>query len=319
MDFLANAVLGGILYDLLKTGVTNVTFGNVFNKMYYSNIDEAKCQNFLDQINSKPDVSSKMQYVNDILTTENEYSTFFERELYMTNFAKRLDYALAMINDTDYFSKKLNVESLGEFLGLHSVNELKKYYVTSEEPTYEFMEMVADKLGINPKWLKAGEGNLFASQLNRLHKGTELFAERDYDNIQGFIFAMLDVPYERYLILVRKMNEIKYEYYPRPFIFYNSGGRVGASELCSVYKMLRKLNCEGKMPSEVYLLKTEQFYKLLEGKMYPGSIKKAEFKSYLLDDFISLRDSKKEQFERWYGKSFVDAQKCVREELEYEK
>lgn len=319
MNFIASSVLGGIIYDLIKAGVTTLTTNMVFGNIYYSNFEEPKCRSFLDEINSKPDTTTKIEYINSILTSENEYTTFFEGELYKTKFAKRLDYALTLINDTDYFSRKINVESLGEFLGLQSVNELKKCYTTEEEPTYEFMEMVADKLGINPKWMKAGEGNIFESGLRRLHSGMELFEEPNYADIQEFVFAMLDVPYERRIVLVRKMNEIKYEYYPRPFIFYRSGGGSGASELYSVYKMLRKLNSEKKMPSEVYLLAEEKFCDLLQGKIYPGSIKKEERKNYILDDFISLSDGRKEQFMNWYGKTFIDAQECVIEELKYER
>lgn len=319
MDFFASAVLGGILYDLIKAGVTNLTTGKVFEKMYYSNIDDEKCQNFLDEINDKPDISSKIEYTNTILTTENKYTTFFERELYNTNFAKRLDYALTLINDTDGLSRKLNVESLGEILGLQSVNELKKYYITTEEPTYEFIEMVADKLGINPKWMKAGEGNIFKSELKRLHRGMELFQESDYDEIQEFIIAMLDVPYERYIVLVRRMNEVKYEYYPKALIFYRSGGGEGASQLYSVYEMLRKLDKEFKMPSGVYLLNETTYNNLLQGKIYPGSIKKERYEAGLLDDFIRLKGFDKQRFMNAYGKTFLDAQDCVLEEIKYRK
>lgn len=319
MDFFASAVLGGILYDLIKAGVTNLTTGKVFEKMYYSNIDDEKCQNFLDEINDKPDISSKIEYTNTILTTENKYTTFFERELYNTNFAKRLDYALTLINDTDGLSRKLNVESLGEILGLQSVNELKKYYITTEEPTYEFIEMVADKLGINPKWMKAGEGNIFKSELKRLHRGMELFQESDYDEIQEFIIAMLDVPYERYIVLVRRMNEVKYEYYPKALIFYRSGGCEGPSQLYSVYEMLRKLDKEFKMPSGVYLLNETTYNNLLQGKIYPGSIKKERYEAGLLDDFIRLKGFDKQRFMNAYGKTFLDAQDCVLEEIKYRK
>ena len=319
MDFFASAVLGGILYDLIKAGVMNLTTGKVFEKMYYSNIDDEKCQNFLDEINDKPDISSKIEYTNTILTTENKYTTFFERELYNTNFAKRLDYALTLINDTDGLSRKLNVESLGEILGLQSVNELKKYYITTEEPTYEFIEMVADKLGINPKWMKAGEGNIFKSELKRLHRGMELFQESDYDEIQEFIIAMLDVPYERYIVLVRRMNEVKYEYYPKALIFYRSGGGEGPSQLYSVYEMLRKLDKEFKMPSGVYLLNETTYNNLLQGKIYPGSIKKERYEAGLLDDFIRLKGFDKQRFMNAYGKTFLDAQDCVLEEIKYRK
>lgn len=319
MNFLASAVLSGILYDLIKSGVTNLSAGKVFGSMYYSNIDESKGQRFLDEINCREDISDKIEYTKNTLTTENEYTTMFERELYKTNFAKRLDYALSLINDTDYFSRKYNVESLGEFLGLQSVNELKKCYITDEEPTYEFMDMVANKLGINPRWMKSGQGNIFETQLRRLYRGTELFDEKDYGEIQEFIFAMHDDTNERQIVLIRKMNELKYEFYPKPFVFYYTRSGSGGSELYSVYKMLKKLNSENKMPLGVYLLDKEKYYALLRGEIYPGSIKKEETIGCLLDDFISIRDGRREKFEQWYGRTFVEAQEYIIERMKDDK
>lgn len=50
--------------------------------------------------------------------------------------------------------KKINLEKIAEFIGLKSAYELRKYYLEYQDPDFEFIEVVASKLGINQEWLK---------------------------------------------------------------------------------------------------------------------------------------------------------------------
>lgn len=56
----------------------------------------------------------------------------FEQELYNTEFAKRLDYIISLINQANTYGNKINLESLAESLAFPSVNELKCYYIKPE-------------------------------------------------------------------------------------------------------------------------------------------------------------------------------------------
>lgn len=92
----------------------------------------------------------------------------FEQELYNTEFAKRLDYIISLINQANTYGNKINLESLAESLAFPSVNELKCYYIKNKEPDFVFIEKLADKLGVNVTWLKTGiNATPFLSKLYR--------------------------------------------------------------------------------------------------------------------------------------------------------
>lgn len=315
MEFVASAIISGIIYDCVKEGV-GLTMDAVFKRnsgWTNSNIDERICKEFIDNVNDQDTDNLKIDYAERILHTQNKYTETFESQLYTTNFAKRLDYALMLINDTDYCSPRYNVEKLGEYLGFPSVNDLKKYYTTTEEPTYDFAERLADKMGLNPSWIKSGEGKPFESRLRKLYNGNDLFEEKDYKQVEEFLVCIKENSRERELILIKQIDELKYEYYPRAMVFYDTKGGAGRSELYSVYEMLVRLNRDRKLPSEVYCLSNENFDKLIQGYIYPGGVKKYERKQNMLEYFIDLDFSDKERLKKWYGQLFVDAQQYVRE------
>ena len=85
------------------------------------------CNEFLSEINREDDLSRKKEVIKEVLTEKKQYVYIFERDLYNTNFAKRLDYIMYIINHTKKHEKIINLEYLGEFLGHDSVNELMKY------------------------------------------------------------------------------------------------------------------------------------------------------------------------------------------------
>ena len=82
----------------------------------------------------------------------------------------------------------------------------------------------------------------------------EVFENSEANDVQEYIFALQKGMKSQELIAIRKMNETNYEYFSRSFTFWRSGGRSGATELVSIYRMLSRLKKEGMMPSEVLCL-----------------------------------------------------------------
>lgn len=103
---------------------------------------------------------------------------------YKTDFAKRIDQLMFLIKQEKYYGfEELNLSKLAEYLNLESVEILKQYYRESKEPTFQFIDSVAEKLGVNHNWLKNGEGDPFLSMHYHLP---------EYNNISRtdrFIFA----------------------------------------------------------------------------------------------------------------------------------
>lgn len=107
-------------------------FNNNYDSLYYE---------FVNDINQIKDDNGKIQYVNQILSQGNKYIDAFGNDMYKTNFTKRLDHVLSIINESKHSNKHINIEKLGEVLGLKSVNDIKVYY-TKEEPEHKFIELV---------------------------------------------------------------------------------------------------------------------------------------------------------------------------------
>lgn len=320
MEFIVSSILGGILYDLIKEG-TELTIRNVFGNYKLNDLEDKVCGEFISEINEITDVNDKKDFCKEILSEENRYTKLFENNLYKTNFAKRLDYVIFLMNDTNGRTEKYNIEKLGKKLGFSSVNDLKKYYIDSEEPTYEFIEKVAQKLGINVEWIQYGDNEPFKTKLRYVYDPYSLIREEEFKGAKEIIFAMQDDIYEPNLGVIIKVDDLRYDYYPQTYTFHSSVGATGAAELLSLYKFLNKLNQHGKMPSGVYKIPLNDFSKLFNGQIYPASVykyrKNPKGNLYLLEDFITLyksRDEKK-KYADLYGKVFVECQDIIKEEL----
>jgi hypothetical protein len=295
MDFITSSIISGIVYDLIKKGV-QLTFKNVFGEFYYINLDKDICEEFIDKINNVETEERKVDYCNSLLKEENKYTIMFEENAYTTNFSKRLDYIINLINDSGYLGEKVNVEKLGKMLGFSSVNDLKKYYISTEEPSYEFIEDLAIKLGVNAEWLQYGQKEPFKSTLPYIHRADEILLQNDFNNIEEFIFVMDDGEDKRDLGIIIRFDKLRYSYYPSTFTFHAEGGSDG-----------------------IYVLNEKQFLELFKGKIYPGTVRKygKQYCTCLLEDFICLWSSEecREKYLNWYGRVFVDSQEIIKYKL----
>ena len=313
MDFWVSSIISGIFYDLIKAGL-KITVQEINRKIDYVYIDPYVLQELIDEVNNAKNEYEKNRIVQDSFSEPNQITNYLENNLFPTNFAKRLEYVISEINcgvkDKKY---KYNTERIADFLGYDSVNELKKYYINSNEPDYTTIDFIAGKMGVNADWFKFGNGEPFETNLPWLHDATEIF--KNSSMVEEYCFAMLDVAVRPELVVIRKINEIKYDFFPRPFTFHADVGAGGQYELLTVYQMLKRLNQENRMPLGVYKMKENRFNDLLSGKMYPGMVIDEEYCNYLLDDFISFNEEKISKYLEWYGSAFVNAGKCVLEQL----
>lgn len=320
MDFIISSIIGGIVYDLVKQGY-KLTLENVFGNFYGIRMEQNTgiCNEFLSEINREDDLSRKKEVIKEVLTEKKQYVYIFERDLYNTNFAKRLDYIMYIINRTKKHEKIINLEYLGEFLGYDSVNELMKYYKYEEEPTYQFCEEVANKLGVNAEWLKNGKNDdkIFKTCLPIIYEADELLEHRK-SNEFTFHFVINDAE-EREIVVIRKYNELKFEYYPCPIIFNSHVGATGRRYLLSLYSYLREISSKGNEITNIHIITKEIIDTILEGKEYCGIIEQygAKGLANILDDFLDIyhKCPISEKYGIWYGEDFLKTQKIVFNEM----
>lgn len=309
---LVGSIISSTIYDLIKVGgklTFQTVFGNFYGKGINNNIQIYT--DFLNKINEKKSIDEKKSVANSLLKSE-QILYIFEHDLYNTNFSKRLDYIIYLINQANYFNLKINLEFLGEWLGFSSVNELKKYYLYTEEPDYSFIDKIAEKLGINNTWLKHGiNANPFQSKFKPLYNPLEILQHEP----QGrYVFIIKDSNTRPEILILKKVNTFKYVFFPRAFVFHSQVGGTGANELYLIYCLLKKLDKQQINLAHVHILPEKIFNDLLEGKIYPGTVEKypPNNKIFILDDFLNLSNQKTNNFKKLYGDEFVNAQEIVK-------
>lgn len=261
----------------------------------------------------KPKVGAIPTYIKERVFIEDTK----ENEERKTNFARRLSTIIEMINKSNFETNYINLEIIGNRMGVESVNDLNRYYYGSEEPPYEFIEKLCRVLGINENWMKFGKDTPYRNELKTYYYAEEMLEEVSSE--KEILFFTVKELYRRELGVIVKKDTYIFQCYPRAFTFHSDVGCGGAAELYSLYKFLKLLNQKGKMPSGVYCVSKEEFYNLLKGDIYPGLICKPhrDYFSYMLDDFIDLYadEKEKDKYIEWYGQTFVDSQKLIKGRL----
>lgn len=270
-------------------------------------------EEFLDEINKKKTIMEKEETVNKLLKSE-PIALTFEKDLYNTEFAKRLDYIISLINQEKTFNRKINLDFLAEWLGFQSVNELKCYYIENIEPDFKFIESIANKIGVNSAWFKTGI-NATPFQSSTYEDYAEKILESE---IEGeYIFAIKDCQRCRKILVMKRVNNIKYLVFQRPIVFHSDVGRTGMSRLCSTYRFLDELSKkDGTCLNNVYFIPEEVFEKLIEGTVYPGIVNNysAKQKINILYDFIEINaiPARREEYRIQYGDEFFESQEIVK-------
>lgn len=267
---------------------------------------------FLDEINQKKTLQEKEEIVNKRLGSG---TLAFERELYNIEFAKRLDYIILLINQANAYGNKINLEFLAESLAFPSVNELKCYYIKNKEPDFVFIEKLADKLGVNAKWLKTGiNATPFLSTIRREDREQQLLK----NEIEGkYTFAIKDFTQRPEILLLKRVNDIKYVLFQKPFVFNSNVGSAGSEELYLLYRFLSKLFRRNELSlSDVYFVPEDIFNKMEEGTVYPGIMRNysAGQRREVLYDFIDIEHSfwTMEECKAIYGEDFLKIQEIVK-------
>lgn len=102
------------------------------------------------------------------------------------------------------------------------VNELKCYHIENIEPNFKYIENITNKIKVNSTWLKTGlNATPFQSSIYR-----EDYAERILKNeIEGeYIFAIKDCQRHKGILVMKRVNNIKYLELQKPIVFHNDIG-----------------------------------------------------------------------------------------------
>lgn len=240
-----------------------------------------------------------------------------------SNFAKRLDVLIEIMNRSrELYEETITVGYICQLMGEKSENIIRQYYSTLQEPTIDFMESLAEKLGVSKRWLAKG-ANVAIFDTDEIRSGLSDIL-RNVTEAEKIYIVIGNECYGNYLRIILKYNDIKYKCYKKSFIFHVSAGAAGQTQLMEVYDFLQKVkamrnkNGQEIYPSSAYFLSEEQWNNLMQGNMYPAAIRKVkDYKAHIMDDFLDVGNlyRSKEQYRLWYGEEFIKCQEYIRERL----
>lgn len=306
-DFFNN-FLCDLLLEILKKGVKWTAEELSRETNYpYNNCKEIVCKINPDMIESKNDLLSQLNKAHIADSLQNDY--------YKTNFSIRLDYIISKIK---VCIPEANIEWLSCKMELKSSNELLKYYKVSEEPTFDFIDDIANKIGVKSNWLKFGEDDKNFETVN-WDINTELLNYIKSNNICSIYFAFskahLSENDNSHLIMIFKYNELKYVVNTKTIPFDSYVGGSGQRMICKFYVLLLWLKREGILNFCKSFNITETLYNnLVFGRDYGKTVEK--YGSSLQDLVWDFSEAEcpllsDEQILYSYGKSFLECRDII--------
>mgnify|MGYP000581007539 FL=1 len=150
----------------------------------------------------------------------------------------------------------------------------------------------------------------------------EDYAERILKNeIEGqYVFAIKECRKRREILVMKKVNSIKYVVFPKPIVFHSEVGATGMSQLCSTYRFLVEISQQDETClNHVHFVPDDIFQKLTEGAVYPGIVNNysAQQRINILYDFIDISVTLRSRmdYKAIYGEEFFETQELVKQRL----
>jgi transcriptional regulator with XRE-family HTH domain len=235
--------------------------------------------------------------------------------------SQRFQRILELMNENRGEYNKFTIAKLSELLGLNRRSDLENIFLGNEEPTFDFIKNFCKVFRINYDWLNEGKGNPFAidyyygspldyfDDIIKLNPERIFFIQKKSDVAETFIMLGFS---DWYYIVCTKYWHIS-----------NHVGAGGQSQIYDFYLLIKKLK-ENLFSSKCFGLKleSEEFNNILYGKSFPGSCLIGDMglrtNHPWWDDFTDIEHYYpiSDQYEEMHGKSFIDAQNIVKDQIE---
>ncbi len=230
--------------------------------------------------------------------------------------SQRLRHIIDLMNEGRNY-RPLTVAKLADILGLSKIGDLEKCLNGKEEPTFKFLNHFASTFGVNIQWLKYGEDEPYENTEHKIYSSDSIHKRIDAVNptVILFVRSKSDVGEAQ---IVLQLQEWHYQVVPSFWHISSYVGYGGAMQMLELYKLISVLRGERRSCSG-FLLPPEQFQKLHEGKVFPGSVLRGQASTWW-DDFTDAyhRYPISQHYERNFGEEFVRAQEILREYLDRE-
>lgn len=222
---------------------------------------------------------------------------------------------LELIHEINKYDQNFGLETLAFILKLNSVSELTMYFNTKNEPSYSFLDTIAEKIFISKNWLKFSRGNIFDGESIKTFWITDLYEILKQMNFENIYILLNDSPNQELLILIEKEKYIYQKYYKTISVHPNIGNE-GKTILYKFYLFMKKINSDSDLylKTTEYILPENIFKSILCGELYPGAIfREKECTIHFCEDLLDLNHKyfTKEEYINMYGENFIKCQEII--------
>lgn len=231
-------------------------------------------------------------------------------------FTNKMMHVFDLINKYLVCEEDINFYFLGSILGLDSNNYINEILESKKEPSYEFLELVADKLCLSIDWLKYSHGNPFDCKPIMVRDYEDIYNYCKNNPIQNIIILHSNEIQENVMILV-SLSPYQYRRFSITYPMHSSVGAGGGSMIYDFYKLARKINSDRDLYINTwsYVVSEEIFYAIRLGKYFPGCYQREKLhNTYFWEDIFDLDNYyfSVEEYEKMYGADFKKIQDIIR-------
>ncbi len=235
--------------------------------------------------------------------------------------SQRYRHVLDLINEGKInVVDKLTITEMARMLDRSRVGKLEEIFSGIIEPDEMFSRRFANTFGINLSWLLDGKLEPYTPEgpvKTYPHEYWEYIMEIVPTNIY-FVRAHDDVGET---IILLKQGEWKYIRLDYTWNISGCVGGTGRSQIMSLYELILRFRSiplhQRRFFLGGYLLKTESFDDIISGKIFPGTNISRKSQSSWWNELARAGDRywQPDEYEAHYGRSFVEAQEIIREQL----
>lgn len=241
-------------------------------------------------------------------------------ETEVSKLSKRFKEVFLLMNEKRGEYNKFTIANVSEILGLDKRSILDDIVNGKVDPSFEFIKNFCDKFRINYQWLNESKGEPFRisytsySPMGYLDDILKLNPENIY-----FIQNNSEVS-ETFIML--GFSDWYYMVGTKIWHISSHVGHGGQGQIYDLYRLIKSLK-ENMFYTKCHGLKLEEdeFNAIINGRIFPGSCLIGNMgmrtNNPWWDDFTDINNQYigSDEYERMYGKSFIDAQNIVKDQI----
>lgn len=215
--------------------------------------------------------------------------------------------------------RNFDIVSLAERLCLDSVDSLEMLMDGSAPASLSFLDQIANNIGVEPEWLKSGQGSPFQTEGPSVHNPRDYLQKIKIEEPSKVCFVRSNCE-TGYVLLLFQFDKIRFKAIRTVLHLSRKVGATGERQLFEFYEFIKEIRDEYRYGDRLncslssYTLPPDDFENLSHGSVYPGAILREVWRDHWWDDLTDIEYKYPIARNRYagYGKPFQEAQAKIR-------